>query len=113
MNFVLQPWHLLVVILTGWLNRQHQAVIDFLLTEVQVLTETQGKKRILLSDDQRRRLAVKPGMTGPMQVSGRGDLPFEERLALELAYIERYSLRRDLDILLRTLPAVVRGDGAY
>ena len=39
------------------------------------------------TDDQRRRLAVKPGMTGPMQVNGRGDLPFEERLALELAYI--------------------------
>ena len=65
------------------------------------------------TDDQRRRLAVKPGMTGPMQVSGRGDLPFEERLALELAYIGRYSLRRDLSILLRTIPAVVRGEGAY
>jgi lipopolysaccharide/colanic/teichoic acid biosynthesis glycosyltransferase len=65
------------------------------------------------TDDQRRRLAVKPGMTGPMQVSGRGDLPFEERLALELAYIQGYSLRRDLSILLRTLPAVVRGEGAY
>ena len=65
------------------------------------------------TDDQRRRLAVKPGMTGPMQVSGRGDLPFEERLALELTYIGRYSLRRDLRILLRTIPAVVRGDGAY
>ncbi len=65
------------------------------------------------TDDQRRRLAVKPGMTGPMQVSGRGDLPFEERLALELTYIGRYSLRRDLSILLRTIPAVVRGGGAY
>jgi lipopolysaccharide/colanic/teichoic acid biosynthesis glycosyltransferase len=52
-------------------------------------------------------------MTGPMQVNGRGDLPFEERLALELAYIQKYSLRRDLSILLRTLPAVIRGDGAY
>ena len=40
------------------------------------------------TDDQRRRLAVKPGMTGPMQVNGRGDLPFEARLALELDYIE-------------------------
>ncbi len=65
------------------------------------------------TDDQRRRLAVKPGLTGPMQVNGRGDLPFEERLALELAYIEKYSLRRDLRILVRTIPAVVRGDGAY
>ncbi len=41
------------------------------------------------TDDQRRRLAVKPGMTGPMQVNGRGDLPFEQRLALELDYIEQ------------------------
>ena len=65
------------------------------------------------TDDQRRRLAVKPGMTGPMQVSGRGDLSFEERLGLELAYIQKYSLRRDLSILLRTMPAVLRGDGAY
>ena len=65
------------------------------------------------TDDQRRRLAVKPGMTGPMQVNGRGDLPFEQRLALELDYIEHYSLRRDLAILFRTLPAVLRGEGAY
>jgi len=65
------------------------------------------------TDTQRRRLAVKPGMTGPMQVSGRGDLSFEQRLALELDYIEHYSLRRDLVILLRTVPAILRGDGAY
>ena len=56
---------------------------------------------------------VKPGMTGPMQISGRGALPFETRLALELDYIERYSLRQDFHILLRTMPAVLRGDGAY
>ena len=67
----------------------------------------------LYTDDQRRRLAVKPGLTGPMQVNGRGDLPFEERLRMELDYIERYGLRHDLGILLRTLPAVMRGDGAY
>ncbi len=65
------------------------------------------------TDAQRRRLAVKPGMTGPMQVNGRGDLPFEQRLALELDYIQRYSLRRDLALLLRTPLAVVRGKGAY
>jgi hypothetical protein len=64
MNFVLQPWQILVVILSGWLNRQQQAVIDFLLTEVQVLKETHGQRRILLSDDQRRRLAVKGKVLG-------------------------------------------------
>lgn len=67
----------------------------------------------LYNDRQRRRLAVKPGMTGPMQVNGRGALPLSQRLELELDYIEHYSLRRDLEILLRTLPAVVRGEGAF
>jgi putative transposase len=59
MNFILQPWQLLVLILTGWLNRQQQAVIDFLLAEVQVLKEAQGKRRIRLSKDQRCLLAIK------------------------------------------------------
>ncbi len=67
----------------------------------------------LYNDYQRRRLAVKPGMTGPMQVNGRGDLSFEERLRLEIEYIEHYSLWRDIQILCRTLPAVLRGKGAY
>lgn len=62
---------------------------------------------------QRRRLAVKPGLTGPMQINGRGDLTLEDRLAAELAYIRDYSFWEDIRILLRTLPAVVRGRGAY
>jgi lipopolysaccharide/colanic/teichoic acid biosynthesis glycosyltransferase/glycosyltransferase involved in cell wall biosynthesis len=65
------------------------------------------------TDDQRRRLAVKPGLTGPMQINGRGDLPFDDRLRLELDYIDNYSLGRDLAILARTLPAVFSGAGAY
>lgn len=65
------------------------------------------------SDAQRRRLVVKPGMTGPMQISGRGDLTLDQRLALELAYIDGYSLLRDLTILARTPAAVIRGNGAY
>ena len=63
-------------------------------------------------DFQRRRLAVKPGMTGPMQVNGRGDLAFGERLQLELEYIDHYSLRRDFEILLRTFPTIFQGHGA-
>lgn len=63
--------------------------------------------------EQRRRLAVKPGITGPVQVNGRGDLSLQQRLALELDYIENYSLWRDVQILLKTIPAVIRGDGAY
>ena len=67
----------------------------------------------LYSDYHRRRLAVKPGLTGPMQVSGRGDLSFSDRLQLELDYIDHYSLRRDLSILLRTVPVIMHGKGAH
>lgn len=62
---------------------------------------------------QRQRLLVKPGLTGAMQISGRGDLPFEERMKLELDYIENYSIWRDVVILCKTLPAVLSGRGAY
>ncbi len=59
------------------------------------------------------RLGATPGMTGPMQVFGRGDLTFDERLAIEREYIENVSLGRDLHILLLTVPAVVSGRGAF
>jgi lipopolysaccharide/colanic/teichoic acid biosynthesis glycosyltransferase len=61
----------------------------------------------------RRRLMARPGVTGPVQVSGRGDLSLEERVRLEIDYIQNHSLRRDLEILLKTIPAVTRGDGSY
>jgi lipopolysaccharide/colanic/teichoic acid biosynthesis glycosyltransferase len=67
----------------------------------------------LYDERQRMRLAVKPGLTGPMQVYGRGDLTFEERLALERDYLDNISVTGDLAILLRTPRAIVRGDGAY
>jgi exopolysaccharide biosynthesis polyprenyl glycosylphosphotransferase len=67
----------------------------------------------LYDERQRMRLAVKPGMTGPMQVYGRGDLTFEERLAMERDYLDNISVAGDLAILLRTPAAIVRGDGAY
>lgn len=62
---------------------------------------------------QRRRLAVRPGITGLWQVSGRSDLGFEEWVRLDLDYIDRWSIGLDLVLVLRTLPAVVRGRGAY
>lgn len=67
----------------------------------------------LYNDHQRRRLAVKPGMTGPMQVNGRGDLTLAQRLELEIDYIQHYSVRRDIAILLRTVPVVLHAKGAY
>jgi lipopolysaccharide/colanic/teichoic acid biosynthesis glycosyltransferase len=65
------------------------------------------------SDEQRQRLAVKPGLTGPMQVAGRGSLEMEQRLALDLEYIQNYSLGRDLKILLQTITAVFKAEGAF
>lgn len=62
---------------------------------------------------QRQRLLVKPGLTGAMQISGRADLSFDERMKLELDYIENYSIWRDLVILVKTVPAVLSGKGAY
>ena len=62
--------------------------------------------------DARRRLSVPQGMTGLWQVSGRADLPFEQWVALDLEYVERWSPWLDLWLLARTVPAVLRGTGA-
>jgi exopolysaccharide biosynthesis polyprenyl glycosylphosphotransferase len=67
----------------------------------------------LYDERQRGRLAIKPGLTGPMQVYGRSDLTFEERLAMERDYLDNLSLLTDLQILMRTPRAIVRGEGAY
>ncbi len=74
MKFVLQPWHLLLIILASWINRQQQEVIEYLRTENAVLKEKLGKKRILLTNDQRRRLAVKGKLLGRKQLQQAGPL---------------------------------------
>ncbi len=67
----------------------------------------------LYDKNQQRRLAVKPGMTGPMQVRGRARLTLEERVQMELDYIEHKSLGRDAALLARTVIAVIKGQGAF
>jgi exopolysaccharide biosynthesis polyprenyl glycosylphosphotransferase len=61
----------------------------------------------------RRRLAVKPGLTGLWQVSGRSDLSWDEAVRLDLRYVENWSLALDLQILWKTASAVTSGSGAY
>jgi exopolysaccharide biosynthesis polyprenyl glycosylphosphotransferase len=61
----------------------------------------------------RRRLLVKPGMTGLWQISGRSDLPWEECVRFDVYYAENWTPIGDLLILLRTVKAVVKGSGAY
>ena len=60
-----------------------------------------------------RRLLVKPGVTGPWQISGRSDLPWIEGVRLDLFYVENWSLVGDLVLIWRTLRAVLRKQGAY
>jgi len=61
----------------------------------------------------RRRLVVKPGITGLWQVNGRSDLSWNESVRLDLRYVENWSLVLDLQILWKTCAAVMRGSGAY
>jgi lipopolysaccharide/colanic/teichoic acid biosynthesis glycosyltransferase len=65
------------------------------------------------TDRQRGRLAVRPGITGWAQVNGRTSLPWDERIELDLWYIEHRSWRLDLQILLRTAAIVLGGEGLY
>ena len=60
-----------------------------------------------------RRLLVKPGITGLWQVSGRSELGFSEQVLMDITYIENWSLGLDLRILLKTVPAVLSGKGAF
>jgi len=64
-------------------------------------------------DDVRRRLLVKPGMTGLWQVNGRNDLQWEDAVRFDLYYVENWSVLLDVVILWRTLRAVRTGSGAY
>jgi exopolysaccharide biosynthesis polyprenyl glycosylphosphotransferase len=67
----------------------------------------------LYGDHVRRRLAVKPGITGLWQVNGRSDLSWDESVRLDLRYVENWSFVLDLQILWKTASAVLRGSGAY
>jgi lipopolysaccharide/colanic/teichoic acid biosynthesis glycosyltransferase len=79
-----------------------------------------GPRPLLLSDFhkfpkgwQMRRFSMKPGITGLWQVSGRSELTDGLRIALDLEYVDNWALRQDIILLIKTLPAVIRGDGAY
>ncbi|MBM9461446.1 sugar transferase [Nocardioides sp. zg-536] len=65
------------------------------------------------ADGVERRLLVRQGMTGLWQVSGRSDLQWEDAVRLDLDYVENWSMTRDLQIIWRTVRAVLRSDGAY
>lgn len=68
---------------------------------------------MVYTDRQLRRLQAKPGLTGLWQVRGRSTLTFEKMVALDLEYIDEWTLLRDVVILVKTLPAVASTRGAY
>jgi exopolysaccharide biosynthesis polyprenyl glycosylphosphotransferase len=78
-----------------------------------------GPRPLILDEDQhvsswaRRRLDLKPGMTGLWQVLGASDIPFEEMTKLDYLYVTNWSLREDLRLILLTLPALTRARAAY
>ena len=65
------------------------------------------------ADHVRRRLVVKPGLTGMWQVNGRSDLSWEETVRLDLRYVENWSFALDLQIMWKTFSVIFRGAGAY
>ena len=65
------------------------------------------------ADHVRRRLVVKPGLTGMWQVNGRSDLSWDETVRLDLRYVENWSFALDLQILWKTIAVIFRGSGAY
>jgi lipopolysaccharide/colanic/teichoic acid biosynthesis glycosyltransferase len=77
-------------------------------TDYQVLTQGDAVDRHYES-----RARVKPGLTGLWQICGRSDLGYSEMILLDLYYAENYTIFLDLEIILRTIPAVLFGHGAY
>jgi exopolysaccharide biosynthesis polyprenyl glycosylphosphotransferase len=63
-------------------------------------------------DWHRRRFSIRPGLTCLWQISGRSNIPFEKWIEMDLQYIDQWSLLLDLKILVRTVPAVIKGTGA-
>lgn len=64
-------------------------------------------------DWQMKRLSVKPGLTGLWQVNGRSNVPFEEMVMMDIYYIDSWSFGLDINLIIRTIPAVIGRDGAY
>ena len=63
--------------------------------------------------DERKRLHIKPGITCIWQISGRSDIPFKQQVQLDEQYIKNHNFFKDIIILLKTVPAILTGKGAY
>ena len=103
----------------GWLRRysldELPQLLNVLIGDMSMVGPRPAlpQEAALYGDHVRRRLAVKPGITGLWQVNGRSDLSWEETVRLDLRYVENWSFMLDLQILWKTTSAVLRGAGAY
>jgi exopolysaccharide biosynthesis polyprenyl glycosylphosphotransferase len=108
-----------VTLVGAWLRRwsldELPQLINVLLGDMSLVGPRPAlpKEAALYGDHVRRRLMVKPGITGLWQVNGRADLSWDESVRLDLRYVENWSLVLDLQILWKTVAAVLRGSGAY
>ena len=111
MTVVFQPWQLLWTLFVGWITEHSQRRIDYLQTELTVVTEAYGPRRILLTDDQRRRLAVKGKLLGRKALSEIGSVFSPETiLCWHRELVARkwdYSARRKTSLGRPTIPQVV------
>jgi lipopolysaccharide/colanic/teichoic acid biosynthesis glycosyltransferase len=101
--------------LRRWSLDELPQIVNVLKGEMSLVGPRPEEQRVvsMYSPWHRQRLCATPGITGPMQVSGRADLSLDERVQIELDYINRASLWEDIRLLLLTFPAVISGDGSY
>jgi exopolysaccharide biosynthesis polyprenyl glycosylphosphotransferase len=103
----------------GWLRRwsldELPQLVNVLLGDMSMVGPRPAlpEEAARYGDHVRRRLMVKPGITGLWQVNGRSDLPWDESVRLDLRYVENWSIVLDLQILWKTFSAVISGSGAY
>jgi lipopolysaccharide/colanic/teichoic acid biosynthesis glycosyltransferase len=103
----------------GFLRRSRLDELPQLLNVIRGEMSLVGPRPLILDEDQyvqrwaRRRLELKPGMTGLWQVLGASDIPFDEMTKLDYVYVTNWSLREDLRLIFLTLPALARARAAY
>jgi len=103
----------------SWLRRSYLDELPQLIDVVKGDMSLVGPRPLILgehayvSDWAERRLALRPGITGFWQVLGGSDIPFQEMTRLDYLYVTDWSLARDLALIFKTIPAVLRSRGAY
>jgi exopolysaccharide biosynthesis polyprenyl glycosylphosphotransferase len=102
-----------------WLRRTSIDELPQLLNVLRGEMSLVGPRPLILAEDRyvdawkRQRLDLKPGLTGPWQVMGRSEIPFEEMVRLDYLYVTGWSVVDDFKLLLRTLPAISRDQSSY